>query len=338
MERKAFEDFLRKNNIEFYEENEGFIITHKGYVNLYNLKSLPNNIQFNNEGNVNLHNLTSLPNNIQFNNKGYVNLPSLTSLPDNIQFNNNGYVDLTNLLSLPNNIQFNNKGVVYLHNLKSLPDNVQFNNKGPVNLYRLESLPMNKYEIFKNDGIVYYNYGQNKFDPNIEKKPSNSDAHIYLYCKDWYKKNNIIEDLRIICAERCGRYSIKYHDVNNPEEVESCKVSVNDVLIVLTGIVWKYIKEKSYLFTGLINDINPVNTWRVGYLTKECKTMFIEDSIESKESYDYVRAVLYKYKSILKDLTIDDIKKISNQVIGKPDYELFPMFKKEEKIINQKEN
>jgi len=187
-----FEDFLRKNNIEFYEENEGFIITHKGDVDLPNLKSLPDNIQFNNNGYVEFYNLTSLPDNIQFNNKGDVYLSNLTSLHDNIQFNNNGYVYLSNLTSLPDNIQFNNNGYVYLHNLTSLPDNVQFNNKGdvelynllslpnniqfnnkgPVNLYRLESLPMNKYEIFKNDGIINYNYGEDIFDPRQKQKLS----------------------------------------------------------------------------------------------------------------------------------------------------------------------
>jgi hypothetical protein len=273
---ELFEEYLLKQNIEFYKQNGGFIIIHNNSVNLNLFKSLP----------------------------------------DNVQFNNNSWVDLTSLQSLPNNIQFNNNGNVYLVSLKSLPTN--------------------KYEIFKNDGKVHYSLCNKEFDPKIEKKPSNSDQHIYLYCKDWYKKTDIIEDFRIICAERCGRYSNKYHDVNNSEEVESCKVSVNDVLIVLTGIVWTYIKEKDYLFTELINDINPTNTWRVGYLTKECKTMFIRDDIESKDPYNYVRAVLYKYKSILKNLTVDDIKKISNQVIGEPNYELFPMFKKEEKIENHK--
>ena len=187
-----FEDILRKRNIEFYEENEGFIITHNGNVNLRNLKSLPNNIQFNNNGYVELYNLTSLPDNVQFNNKGYVNLPNLTSLPNNVQFNNKGSVslpslkslpnnvqfnnegnvNLSDLESLPNNIQFNNKGSVRLSNLTFLPNNIQFNNKGDVDLSSLTSLPMNKYEIFKNDGIILYNYGQNTFDPKQKQKLS----------------------------------------------------------------------------------------------------------------------------------------------------------------------
>lgn len=161
----------------------------------------------------------------------------------------------------------------------------------------------------------------------MELDEKNYNRHIYLYCKGWYQPTDIIEDLRIICAERCGRYNIKYHDVSNVEEVEKCKVSVTDVIIVLSGIVWKYIDKNEHLFTELINDINPSNTWRVGYLNKECSLEYER----SEEIYDYKKALLHKYKSILKFLDIDTIRKIDNQELGEPDYKLFPMFKKEEK-------
>ena len=167
----------------------------------------------------------------------------------------------------------------------------------------------------------------------MELEDKNYNQHIYLYCKNWYKVTDIIEDFRIICAERCGSYSTKYHDVNNVEDVEKCKVPVNDVLIVLTHIVWKYIKEKDHLFVDLINDIHPENTWKVGYLNKESAIGYITPNT-SQEPYSYVRAVLHKYKSILGNLTLDEIRKIDGQEIGEPDYILFPMFKKEEN--NQK--
>ncbi|MFA5398617.1 MAG: hypothetical protein WC346_21565, partial [Methanogenium sp.] len=142
-----FEEWLRNNNIHFK--------TKDGIINIIH------------EGNVFLDSLQQLPDNVQFNNKGYVNLPSLTQLPDNVQFNNKGYVDLPSLTQLPDNVQFNNKGSVFLDSLTQLPDDVQFNNKGNVFLSSLTQLPDNKEQIFKNDGIVYYN-GKEKYDLKIK--------------------------------------------------------------------------------------------------------------------------------------------------------------------------
>ena len=112
-----FEELLRNNNIHFKSSNGIITIDHDGYVSLY----------------------------------------SLTQLPDNIVFNNKGFVDLYSLKQLPDNIVFINKDSVYLNSLTQLPDNVVFNNKGYVNLYSLTQLPENKDQIFKNDGIVIYN-------------------------------------------------------------------------------------------------------------------------------------------------------------------------------------
>ncbi|MFA5398535.1 MAG: hypothetical protein WC346_21155, partial [Methanogenium sp.] len=112
-----FEELLRNNNIPFQTKDGIITIDHKGYVDLY----------------------------------------SLTQLPDNVQFNNKGYVDLYSLTQLPDNVQFNNKGSVSLNSLTQLPDNTQFNNEGYVYLDSITQLPENKEQIFKNDGIVIYN-------------------------------------------------------------------------------------------------------------------------------------------------------------------------------------
>jgi hypothetical protein len=61
-------------------------------------------------------------------------------------------------------IIINHKGDVYLPSLTQLPNDVQFNNKGSINLFSLTQLPDNKEQIFKNDGIVYYNGGNQKYD------------------------------------------------------------------------------------------------------------------------------------------------------------------------------
>ncbi|MFA5395626.1 MAG: hypothetical protein WC346_06340, partial [Methanogenium sp.] len=48
--------------------------------------------------------------------------------------------------------------------------------KGNVNLYSLTNLPDNKYNIFKNDGVVHYNNYDSKFDARIR------EAHLRLEC------------------------------------------------------------------------------------------------------------------------------------------------------------
>jgi hypothetical protein len=124
-----FEELLRKKNIHFKTKDGVITIDHEGYIYLY----------------------------------------SLTQLPDNVYFNNKGYVSLDSLTQLPDNVYFNNEGFVYLYSLTQLPENVIFNNKGFVDLYSLTQLPDNKEQIFKNDGIVYYNRDTKTYDPRTRK-------------------------------------------------------------------------------------------------------------------------------------------------------------------------
>jgi len=160
----------------------------------------------------------------------------------------------------------------------------------------------------------------------------NPNTHIYLYAKGWYKRNDIIEDLKIICSERCGQYNIKYIDINNPVEVEECKVSLNDVIIVLTNIVYPHLKNAGeYLFTEFISNIAPENTWKIGYITNQSKHMFRMN--EETVDYNYRRALLHEYLSILHSLSIAHIKQIDGEDIGEVNYELFPMLKKDDENL-----
>jgi len=162
---------------------------------------------------------------------------------------------------------------------------------------------------------------------------NNCNRHIYLYAKHWYRRTDILEDLKIICAERCGSYNVKYHDVTNTEEVNKCKVSTSDVLNVVINIIEKYIQEdkNNYLFSSFVNDIAPWNTWKVGYMNKQCDVLFIsKEEKEKAPEYDYVRAVLHKCCSILSTTEVSKIIEIDNCELGEPNYELFPMFKREE--------
>jgi hypothetical protein len=164
---------------------------------------------------------------------------------------------------------------------------------------------------------------------------NNCNRHIYLYTKHWYKRTDIIEDLKLICAERCGNYNPKYINVNNTREVNECKVSSSDTLTVILNIVEKYIKAdtSNRFFIDFINDIAPWNTWKVGYLNKQCKIWWRDYEEKEKASeYDYTRSVLHKCCSVLSMLDISKIKEIDNCELGEPDYKLFPMFKDEDLI------
>jgi hypothetical protein len=59
------------------------------------------------------------------------------------------------------------------------------------------------------------------------------DRHLYLYAKEWYKKSDdILQDLKIIVGERSGLY---------PEHITE-----NDILIVLSELVWKHLKNYTW--------------------------------------------------------------------------------------------
>ena len=89
-----------------------------------------------------------------------------------IDSSNRGNIYLYSVTSFPNNIVFNNGGNIVLHSLTSFPNNIVFNNGGNIYLYSVTSLPSNKYEIFRNRGIVYYDNYNKRFNPQIKSNSS----------------------------------------------------------------------------------------------------------------------------------------------------------------------
>jgi hypothetical protein len=75
-----------------------------------------------------------------------------------------------------------------------------------------------------------------------------SKFKIYLYAKHWYKRTNIIEDMKIILGNRSG-ISPKF-------------ISLGDIFYVLGHITYPHIDER--IFLEFINDIHPQNAWKVG--------------------------------------------------------------------------
>ena len=85
----------------------------------------------NENGDLDLY-IDELPYAVNFTNNGYINLFNLKTIPAGTKFNNNGYVWLYNLTKLPEGIEFNNKGNVWLHKLTKLPKDIKFNNTGDI--------------------------------------------------------------------------------------------------------------------------------------------------------------------------------------------------------------
>ena len=117
MTQDEFINVLDEKGYSYEIEGDKIIVTHKDYVSLSDLTSLPPGVVFVNGWIVYLKSLTSLPPGVEFRNGGSVDLASLTSLPPDVEFNNEGTVFLGSLTSLPPGVEFNNGGSVYLRSL-----------------------------------------------------------------------------------------------------------------------------------------------------------------------------------------------------------------------------
>ena len=114
------EEFIKELDSEGYSykiEGDKIVITHKAYVFLNSLTSIPSGVEFKNGGGVYLNSLTSLPPGLEFKNEGHVFLKLLKTLPHGFVFENKGSVSLEALTSLPLGVEFKNGGYVYLPSL-----------------------------------------------------------------------------------------------------------------------------------------------------------------------------------------------------------------------------
>jgi hypothetical protein len=315
------ERLLNNKHYSYHLEGNTFIIDHEGYVYLPFLTSLPNNVQFNNRGNVYLDSLTSLPNNVQFNNRGYVYLYYLTSLPNNIQFNNEGFVNLASLLSLPDNIQFNNRGYVYLPFLTSLPDNIQFNNRGYVYLDSLTSLPNNKYDIFKNDGVISYNHRNSQFNPKDRKKLSWQENKILTGNQTYDVVDNQTEQIEdrncsnplsdVQLKRRPPRFDKRRDWANEMgEKAKDSEISYRDNQTSLTsGASWRQIFSWQAVNSNTLNFISKLPEGE-GYTY----------SVKFKDSADYCYwPTVNSKEEIINKIEEIDLDKILVSIVVYPD-------------------
>jgi len=119
-----------------------------------------------------------------------------------------------------------------------------------------------------------------------------SDSHVYLYAKGWYKKNDVIDDLKTILGERSG--------------VEPRHIRKSDIIIVLSNIVWKDMNAARFQ-TFLANIINePI------FPNREKEDIPVEDRI---------------IEALLRSISLMPVKSNGEVVVNicDPDPELLPL-------------
>lgn len=120
------------------------------------------------------------------------------------------------------------------------------------------------------------------------KNNLNTYRHWYLYFKGWYKKTNIIEDLKKIQSNWSG--------------IDERHISKYDVLSVVTSILYPHLsKDKFFKF---IDDSLKENTRFVGGSVNSC----------------HIERMIYSAKSILSKVDKDSI----DGDLGYPDFSILP--------------
>jgi hypothetical protein len=115
MTREEFISILEEKGYSYRIEGERIIVDHDGFVNIPELETLPENVEFRNLLDVWLTGLETLPSGVEFRNGRTIWLNSITSLPDGIHFRNgvNIYLNGLHRLSIADlDYMFQNKGDV----------------------------------------------------------------------------------------------------------------------------------------------------------------------------------------------------------------------------------
>jgi hypothetical protein len=118
----------------------------------------------------------------------------------------------------------------------------------------------------------------------------NDDSHIILYAKGWYKRNDVIKDMKIILGERgC---------------IEPRHVSPNNIVGVLSKLIFPYVDDK-YKFSSFLENI---------------LCSYFDFEMHKEPLVKFIDACL----SILSKLQIKDNEGNILLELDDPDYELLP--------------
>ena len=130
MTREEFIKVLEEKGYSYEMEWNKIVVTHREYVDLNSLKTIPSGVVFKNGGNVGLNSLETLPPGVEFRNLWHVHLGSLETLSPDVEFSNYGTVHLESLETLSPGAEFSNSGSADLPSLKTLSRGVVFKNGG----------------------------------------------------------------------------------------------------------------------------------------------------------------------------------------------------------------
>ena len=125
------------------------------------------------------------------------------------------------------------------------------------------------------------------------------DRHFYLYAKLWYKRTNIIDDMKVIMSKRSG--------------VDTQFIRITDIIYVLTRLVQTTpnFKRENFL-EEFATEILPSEQWKHG-------GPHWNDSLVSQR--DIIENIVRKCLSILSNQSVKDIP----FELGLPDSEILPV-------------
>lgn len=117
--------------------------------------------------------------------------------------------------------------------------------------------------------------------------------HTALYAKHWYKRTDIVEDVKK-CLEADNYTPFTTFDVIN-----ILISNVSPILIKNHDITY-YTRE-------LINSIDSKECWKCGYYTKDHSWIYTEKEKENLPDYNYYIAIIYYFLSALSCMDIKEL-------------------------------
>jgi len=132
----------------------------------------------------------------------------------------------------------------------------------------------------------------------------NTDSNILLYAKGWYKKTNLIDDMKVLVSHK---YMWNKEDCTIGDIV-SCCIDLLCKYCILDKP--KYILKQN--FEEILQDLNPNEIWKCGY--------------EKNRSYSYEEAIIRKTLSMLGLLSVRNGDKMLIE-LDEPDVTILPLSK-----------